>query len=351
MILKVIYRYTYVKNNPLKYTDPSGFFFKKLFRAINKVFKAIKKYIKVIIAVVVTVIIAIYAPYLLGFTQSIGLSAMASLTFAQAMVVGAISGFASGFIMTGTLSGAVKGALWGAISAGVAQAIGHAEALRAFKEALGGMGQHIMHGITRAAITKAQGGRWSSGFWSGLAGSALGATMGKLENVHVSIKAVINSIASGLISKVSGGKFANGAVTGAFVYLFNHALDELLNSTKMTASQKQMIKDNYDRTEESIARYKLMAKVRAEDSPLEDVSYVLLPVSKIVVRDAWNFQLRNAATNNQLIVNYLENMPLGPPSPTWIGYGEGLKAIYDHLKDRFSSSNSGYNPNDKSVPK
>jgi len=74
-----------------------------------------------------------------------------------------------------------------------------------------------------------QGGRWSSGFWSGLAGSALGTVMGKLDNMHLAVKTVINSVASGLISKVTGGKFANGAVTGAFVYLFNHVMKHYMN--------------------------------------------------------------------------------------------------------------------------
>jgi RHS repeat-associated protein len=32
-------RYSYVMNNPLKYTDPSGYFFKKLFRAVKKLYK------------------------------------------------------------------------------------------------------------------------------------------------------------------------------------------------------------------------------------------------------------------------------------------------------------------------
>ena len=34
-------RYSYVKNNPLSYTDPSGFFFKKIFKKIAKVFKKV----------------------------------------------------------------------------------------------------------------------------------------------------------------------------------------------------------------------------------------------------------------------------------------------------------------------
>ena len=42
-------RYSYVKNNPLKYTDSSGFFFKKLWKSIKK-----------IVIVVVVVVIAFY---------------------------------------------------------------------------------------------------------------------------------------------------------------------------------------------------------------------------------------------------------------------------------------------------
>ncbi len=43
-------RYTYVKNNPLSYSDPSGFFFKKIFKKIkevfSKAFKAIGDFVK-----------------------------------------------------------------------------------------------------------------------------------------------------------------------------------------------------------------------------------------------------------------------------------------------------------------
>ena len=38
-------RYSYVLNNPLSYTDPSGFFFKKLFKGIGKLFKGVARVI------------------------------------------------------------------------------------------------------------------------------------------------------------------------------------------------------------------------------------------------------------------------------------------------------------------
>jgi len=49
--------------------------------------------------------------------------------------------------------------------------------------------------------------------------------------ISAGIKVPVPLYPSGLISKVTGGKFANRAVTGAFVYLFNHELDEMLDSS------------------------------------------------------------------------------------------------------------------------
>ena len=69
----------------------------------------------------------------------------------------------------------------------------------------------VMHGITRAAITKAQGGRWSSGFWSGFASSAFAAP----KNLEMANGTAMMAVVGGTVSVISGGKFANGAVSGA----------------------------------------------------------------------------------------------------------------------------------------
>ena len=39
------------------------------------------------------------------------------------------------------------------------------------------------------------------------------------------LKTVITAIGGGTASLLGGGKFANGAFSGAFVYLFNHAIE------------------------------------------------------------------------------------------------------------------------------
>ena len=207
----------------MKYTDPSGFFFKKIFRAIKRAVKAVKKYIKVIIVIVVAVVIAMYVGPAIskmvmswggafvntGYLIGVGFVPL-SLSVTGAIVAGAITGAIVGFA-----TGMVGSLLSGGAAGGIGQAFGHSTSfLNGGENALI---KAVSHGISRAAITKAQGGRWSSGFWSGFvaSGFAAGKSFGK------ELGTVITSITSGLTSKITGGKFANGAVTGAFVHIFN----------------------------------------------------------------------------------------------------------------------------------
>ena len=104
-----------------------------------------------------------------------------------------------------------KGALYGAIGAGTANIIG-------------GIGSSVvrasLHGLTRAAITRAQGGKFSAGFWSGLASSALGGQIGRFKSLEG--QTAVAAIVGGTASELGDGKFANGAVTGAFVHMYNY---------------------------------------------------------------------------------------------------------------------------------
>src|SRR5690606_28041908 len=95
-------RYTYVNNNPLTFTDPSGFFSWSKFR---------DKWLKPIVAIVATVIT--YGA-VSGYLATAGWG-----TFWSAVGAGAVSGFVGGGIATGTLEGAFKGAVTGAIFGGI----------------------------------------------------------------------------------------------------------------------------------------------------------------------------------------------------------------------------------------
>lgn len=177
-------RYTYVKNNPLKYTDPSGYGFfsrvKKAFkrgykrikksvkraakkikktikrtvrsvsqavrsvaRAVVKVVKKVKQYIKLVVVVVVVVVVAIYAPSLI-----------------PAMLEGAAWGFATTYAMTGDFQMALQGALAGALAGGMGQMISNA--------GLQGINKVIAKGIAGGINSKINGGSFKDGFKTGL---------------------------------------------------------------------------------------------------------------------------------------------------------------------------------------
>jgi len=110
-------RYSYVFNNPLSYTDPSGYF---------SLGRFVKKWWRVAVAAVVTYITwgaasGWAATYAWGSTMG----TTATLTFAGGAVAGAISGVVGGAILTGTLKGAVQGAFSGAVMGGVAGYFGN----------------------------------------------------------------------------------------------------------------------------------------------------------------------------------------------------------------------------------
>ena len=85
------------------------------------------------------------------------------------------------------------------------------------------MARAVAHGISRGAIAKARGQTFRSGFWSGFASSAFspGSSMGGDKTAGFTLRTSIASVVGGTASKLGGGKFANGAVSGAFVHMFN----------------------------------------------------------------------------------------------------------------------------------
>ena len=211
-------RYAYVRNNPLRYTDPSGYF--GLFRAIGGLFKTVAKAVSAVANVIVNnirPIVAVAASIATG-----GLASAAVSGIGGAILGGAAAGFTSGAIMTGTLDGALNGALWGGVSGGIAFGIGsYAASLTQTSKFGRALIKAGLHGASRGGISAIRGNSFVSGFASGAISSASGSITSSLGDDSYALGAAVSATSGGLSSVIAGDKFENGAISGAFVYMFN----------------------------------------------------------------------------------------------------------------------------------
>jgi RHS repeat-associated protein len=143
-------RYSYVLNNPLGYTDPSGYF------SLNRF---IKKWWRVIVATVVSyVTYGAASEWAAGWALGTGFGATAA-PYVGAVIGGAVAGFVGGTIIAGTLKGAFHGAAAGALLGGVAAYFGDTYSLaRIVADSLAGgiaaeiNGQRFRNGLLITAL-------------------------------------------------------------------------------------------------------------------------------------------------------------------------------------------------------
>ncbi len=212
--LQAFNRYTYVINNPLTLTDPSGYF---SFNNVQHFFREHGRRV-----------------------GAIGAAALVS----------AATGGLPGALLGGATSGAIS-------SRGDARAIlistAEAAAFFGVGEAFGhqvpfGSSDHILkiagHGLVGGISQAVQGGKFSAGLTSAAFAQAAAPTIDDMPTVAARVTAA--AVVGGYGSELGGGKFANGAMTGAFSRLFNDELKRSPNWRERAVTLDEGVIDSPD---------------------------------------------------------------------------------------------------------
>jgi RHS repeat-associated protein len=192
-------RYSYVGNDPLTFTDPTGFsWLSNFFRAAGRIF----------------------SPSVLRSLAQIGIVVLLSgpgvpiwaIAVAAAITAAAVTGMSGGSLGDMLRAGAVAGVTVMAFSELGALTSSLSSDLGAWGVYVANIAGHAGVGCLSAA---ASGGHCGPGALAAAVGTALAPIAGPAGVVG-------SAIAGGLASRAGGGKFEDGAVTGAFSYLFSN---------------------------------------------------------------------------------------------------------------------------------
>jgi RHS repeat-associated protein len=229
-------RYSYVLNNPLSYTDPSGFFFHGLFKAIKKFLTGNKV---ALLGAAVGIATGFWVSGLIkGLLAASSLSAGATSALATqgtsaffAAVGGGLAGgfsgsaastLAAGGSLSDALRAGARGGFFGAVSGGVFNQIGSLYLPR--------IPQILAHGAAGGVMSLAQGGKLEHGFLSSAAEAFLAPAIQDIGDggpAAAPYRVAAAAVVGGTVEELAGGKFANGAVTAAFARMFNAEMHDL----------------------------------------------------------------------------------------------------------------------------
>ena len=204
-------RFTYVLDNPLSLTDPSGHGILSILRDIAAIF------------LVVVLEQDEFLPALEGFTVTAEGVALGVPTAVAAINAGILGGI-GGLISTGSLKGAALDALEGGLFNEAGNLLQSGGALGGASGFLG-IGHQatvfVAHGLVGGLVSQIGTGRFASGFLAAGISSFAPAPQSD-QTWEDTLQGTFEAAALGGVgSVVGGGKFDNGAITGAFGYILN----------------------------------------------------------------------------------------------------------------------------------
>ena len=192
-------RYSYVINNPLNATDPTGFNFIKQFAGL------------IVGAILVVATGGAASPFLASWYGAAALGGIAG------GVGAAVNG---GNILQGIAIGAITGAATFGVAAGL-----DAAGLSAFS--VEGV---LSFGAVGGISSVLQGGKFGHGFVAAGVTAAVGGAKFLAGKGKELLRVITKTVVGGTVSKITGGKFANGAAYGAFASIVSEGVNAAASS-------------------------------------------------------------------------------------------------------------------------
>ena len=247
-------RYAYVYNNPLKYVDPDGHF-PFLFFLGAAIFTVGATSDNAIVHTLGTLIG--------GLMMGNALHG----AFDNAFLEGATRSFTQSVLSGGDISQIFTNTITGGLNAQITSAMPGMFGLDHDQFSLGLM---LGHGAVQGLFSAIRGGKFKTGFISGMASKGISAIMRgtSLSKSDPFVKMTITAVLSGMVSKASGGDFVQGAMSAMVVWLYN-------DFNSLTEKEKQAI----------------LKKFHEGDKPLVSTDEFFIPAGKLVgtvAKKLWN---------------------------------------------------------------
>lgn len=183
-------RYAYCVNNPLSLTDPTGYSW------VGDTFSAI-----------------------VGIAVGLETGGLGAGVWGAA-IGGALGGASSSLVSSlingnnlwQTAKNTFTGGLWGGASGFVNYEIGSIRSTFL---------KIAAHSVSEGGMEALRGGHFAHGFLMGLASSSGGEAINSSYTLSAAERIAANAALGGIVSEIGGGKFASGAMTAAYVMMFN----------------------------------------------------------------------------------------------------------------------------------
>jgi RHS repeat-associated protein len=247
--------YAYVRNNPLKFIDPSGNGF---FDVIAAPFRALGEAIGAVVGGIVHLVVEagkwlsenwrtvviVAAVVIVTGGMGAGLAGAIWTGMAAGATAGALGAALYGGSIEDIIAGAVKGAVIGAFTGAATYGVGYA-----FSGSAGSIGSSNSigafagHGVVGGLSESAQSGN----FWRGFIASAAGHAVNVYGVDHriTAVNVAQAAIVGGTMAQISGGKFANGAILGAFTYQFAASLAAKRQGRPLSPEEREVFGDSF----------------------------------------------------------------------------------------------------------